>query len=544
MYAIVGLVYGFIQNFIAIPICYYVFGPLEYPSDFPNPPQRSTLQQCNISTAITTMPWNLKVFYGLFLDQFKFFGSRRKGWIIFGWGGGLAMLAVAGILSPSLAAQKNEKCIGGDCYPEDNSNFFLYTMLLLVMCVFYIFSDVAGDGMTIELSRFEPPEQRGYILTTGQMIRFTTTIVSNILGIIFMNGKDYVAPDKQNDAFPFELPFSLVHFVLLAMCVPFYLGMVFWLKDPPKDERQVHHSVKEIITVLWDVMKTKVMLYLIVGMLLNMAVASFTNPAQNVLQQIITPSSLNQGVGSMFGSIIFLIGVWVFRTYLMDRNWRYTFIGTGLIMSLNGVLNLCMIYVSQDPWFFVFGNNILSIIQGVSQVLSSLAVVEISPKGFEASVYEFLTTMHNAGITLNLNLMSIFQPVFGLPEIIAPGHNYHNESAHQQDVDNQKMANATYFTIIVNIVGVVVTAFMIPKDKAQCKEWLEAPGFWRSTANGVLGSVIGWGCLFFSLIVSFLEIIPATMCLPIAGGSGCGGTTTAAPTTAAPSSSAASAWFI
>lgn len=73
MYAIIGFVYGFIQNFITIPICYYVFGPLQYPADFPNPPQRSSLQQCNIGTAITTMPWNLKVFYGLFLDQFGFF---------------------------------------------------------------------------------------------------------------------------------------------------------------------------------------------------------------------------------------------------------------------------------------------------------------------------------------------------------------------------------------------------------------------------------------------------------------------------------------
>ena len=36
------------------------------------------------------------------------------------------------------------------------------------MCFFYIFSDVAGDGMTIELSKLEPPETRGYILTTGQ----------------------------------------------------------------------------------------------------------------------------------------------------------------------------------------------------------------------------------------------------------------------------------------------------------------------------------------------------------------------------------------
>merc|ERR1719329_165526 len=112
---------------------------------------------------------------------------------------------------------------------------------------------------------------------------------------------------------------------------------------------------------------------------------------------------------------------------------------------MNAVFMLIMIYnaggIGQDPWFFVFGNNVLSIIQGVSQVLSSLAVVEVAPKGFEASVYEFLTTMHNAGITLNLNLMAIFQPVFGVSEIIAKGHSYHNESGAEHAADNQKMAN-------------------------------------------------------------------------------------------------------
>jgi len=216
---------------------------------------------------------------------------------------------------------------------------------------------------------------------------------------------------------------------------------------------------------------------------------------------------------------------------------------------MNAVFMYIMIYnvggIGQNPWFFVFGNNVLNIIQGVSQVLSSLAVVEVAPRGFEASVYEFLTTMHNAGITLNLNLMGIFQPMFEVSDIISPGHNYHNDTAAELQADNQKLANATTFTLIMNIVGVLVVAFMIPKDKAQCKEWLEAPGFWKSTANGVLGSVIGWGCLGFSLIVSFLGIIPATMCLPIAGGGGCGDTTTAAPTTAGPApTSSATAWFI
>lgn len=250
----------------------------------------------------------------------------------------------------------------------------------------------------------------------------------------------------------------------------------------------------------------------------------------------------------MFGNVIFLVGVWIFRTYLMDRNWRFTFVATGLIMALNGLFMIIMIYnwwgIGQNAWFFVFGNNVLNIIQGVSQVLSSLAVVEVAPRGFEASVYEFLTTMHNAGITLNYNLMGIFQPIFGVSEIIAPGHDYYDPANHSSD--NQKMFDATMFTMVVNVVGVLITAFMIPKDKAQCKDWLEAPGFWKTTANGVLGSLIGWGCLGFSLLVSFLGIIPSTMCLSIAGGDGCGGTTTAAPTTPTPSAapSSASAWFI
>ena len=54
----------------------------------------------------------------------------------------------------------------------DEGQFATYMMLLMVMCFFYIFSDVAGDGMTIELSKLEPPETRGYILTTGQTLHF------------------------------------------------------------------------------------------------------------------------------------------------------------------------------------------------------------------------------------------------------------------------------------------------------------------------------------------------------------------------------------
>ena len=41
-------------------------------------------------------------------------------------------------------------------------------------------SAVVTLGMTIELSKLEPPEYRGYILTTGQLVRFASTTVTNM----------------------------------------------------------------------------------------------------------------------------------------------------------------------------------------------------------------------------------------------------------------------------------------------------------------------------------------------------------------------------
>eukprot|EP00438_Fugacium_kawagutii_P015177 Skav227602 [mRNA] locus=scaffold1141:353819:355849:+ [translate_table: standard] len=107
----------------------------------------------------------------------------------------------------------------------------------------------------------------------------------------------------------------------------------------------------------------------------------------------------------------------------MNRNWRMTFVWTAAILALNNGFQLMVIYnvpwitlvaleshcmplprietcrrfgfdvgsseawgVGQDGWFYAFGSNILMIIQGIAQVLSSLAVVEISPSGYEASV--------------------------------------------------------------------------------------------------------------------------------------------------------------
>merc|ERR1711879_541045 len=123
--------------------------------------------------------------------------------------------------------------------------------------------------------------------------------------------------------------------------------------------------------------------------------------------------------------------------------------------------------------------------------------------------------MGNSGISLNTNFQNILLPIFSLNGIA--GH-YESRPYHQGQY-NDYLATATYFTIAVNVIGSLIFCWCLPRDKAQCKEWLAR---WRHTSVGVWNLVFGGGVLFFSLTVSILSALPATDCLQIAGGKGCG----------------------
>lgn len=60
--------------------------------------------------------------------------------------------------------------------------------------------------------------------------------------------------------------------------------------------------------------------------------------------------------------------------------------------------------------------------------------------------YEFLTSIHNAGITLNSNLQNLFVPIFDLHGIAESYFPTIRNPHPPQDLYNARMARATYFT--------------------------------------------------------------------------------------------------
>ena len=60
--------------------------------------------------------------------------------------------------------------------------------------------------------------------------------------------------------------------------------------------------------------------------------------------------------------------------------------------------------------------------------------------------YEFLTSIHNAGITLNSNLQNLFVPIFDLHGIAESYFPTIRNPHPPQDLYNARMARSTYFT--------------------------------------------------------------------------------------------------
>merc|ERR1711957_9169 len=70
--------------------------------------------------------------------------------------------------------------------------------------------------------------------------------------------------------------------------------------------------------------------------------------------------------------------------------------------------------------FYMFQSAMPAFVQGLSQVLSCLAVVEISPPGLEATIYEMLISAMNGANALSAAIQSSLVGAFNLDDITAP----------------------------------------------------------------------------------------------------------------------------
>lgn len=166
--------------------------------------------------------------------------------------------------------------------------------------------------------------------------------------------------------------YGLIFALVFLLAIP-----IWWLKEIDPSSKPVH-SIRDFCYDIWLTLQNLTTLYLLVFVA---GVGCFTNFINNVnifLQYyIIDLTNFEAGVDTVTSYGALVVAIWIFQTYLINRNWRYTQYGSTIVASLFGLLWIPAYYDvggAMNPWYTIFIDLDQSFVNGLSQVLFSLSV--------------------------------------------------------------------------------------------------------------------------------------------------------------------------
>ena len=499
-YAAVGLLYG--MSGILLNFCTY-----HYDGE-PN--------LCANSTNFVFLAWNFKLFFAIATDSYRPFGKRRVAYMIAGWSLVLIILLVLACTASDLSASR-------------------WIGMLMTMQAFVMLSDVPADGYSVELGQLESIEQRGQILATGQRIRFTFSMLAGAIQAFLTNGTSTNAPGCEisfNECWGWG--FTISEYYGFMFCITFVLCIpVFFLKelDPSKFPQ---HTPSEFKQQLWETVQnltTKNIMVYVVG--INIFAPFYNNAAILLQYYVIELTNFESGIDTITTYLAIVAGIHLFQTYLINKNWRYSKYGSVVFSSVLGLMWPLAYYNVgglRDPWFTIFVDLDQNFASGITQVLYSMAVIELAKKGLEATTYELLISVGNSALTVG-SLLST-QMLMGTkatgcqnedPDTCGSNTVALASVQSYEDSDGpSRFANYTFLIIGIQILGTLVFTPFLPRSKEECHEWREL-GI-KAGSSATRGKVVIAGATFiitYGITAAILLLNDSTSCEQAVGGTGC-----------------------
>lgn len=504
-YAALGLVYaiaGLCYNF-----CYYVYDGSD--------------NVCANAQSLIFVPWGLKIFFAMFTDSYRPFGTRRKAYIIGSW-----ILVL--LLCLILAFSANDMSVGAWL----GVSIFMQALLMI--------SDVPADGYCVEIGQLETGAERGMVLSTGQRYRFAATVLGGFIQAVLVNGPTTNDSDCNiaiQSCWSWGLTVQQYYALLFVILFILVIPILFLREVDPKNIPQ--HSFSEHSHELWQTLKNPTTMYLMIfvagnGLFSNMAPIT-TTYVQYVLIEL---TNFQSGVTAVVTYCAVFAGIAIFQNFFITKNWRMTLY---LSITLNQIVGLLWILVYHNtfdllnPWFTIFITLNQYVAQGISQVLFSMAVIELARPGQEAITYELIISVANSASQLSTIIATQLLTPMGATTCSSNYVDDDSCEAHQVNLNDQdtykdtngptKFTNYQLVILSLNIVSMFIFTQFLPRQKHECQEWklLGEKGefYFTPRSVGQISAVIAVLILLYQMICTVILLNPATSCLPAFGGSGC-----------------------
>ena len=497
-YAAIGILGAPAKNF-----CYYSY--------------HGDANVCGNAAHVIALAWNFKIIYALVTDSFHPFGYRRKSYIMGSWAIVFVILLFMGLSANNYTAES-----------------WLWWMTLTEAIA--MIAEVPADGYAVELGKLEPIENRGQIIATARLIRYSFKMGAGILQTFLLNGPTTNAADCEISwytCWSWGLTVSQYYY-LLAFIVFILFIPIIYLEEPDASHIP-HRTVKEFFLEAWDSLKNRTTMCIVLWII---GIHAFGNMSPevataNLQYYVIRIPSLLSGMNNFLKSAVLAFSIWIFKRFLINKNWRaVNYLSCFLCASLNQLWILVFWNVAQlrNGWFTIFIDVDQYFANGLARMLLSMAMIELAKPGQEATLYELLASIGNSATTMGgiigTQLLSAFDAAGCTSNAFGEGEECAEDSVDLYNYDNDEgPAKYTKYILTItciSVLGTLVFAPFLPQQKQECHEWKklgEEAG--ESATRGKITLFVAFIVVVYGMLGSVLLVNEDYSCMKWLGGEGC-----------------------
>ncbi|TMW68356.1 hypothetical protein Poli38472_005824 [Pythium oligandrum] len=465
--------------------------------------------QVTAANTIIMLPWSYKTLFGILTDHYPIWGYRRKSYILIGWlvcFVALMVLAYSPHVKPyyrsgEIQRTRNtlHRAVDNEEAPKAGAR---YLVELMFVCLGYVITDVACDGIMVELAQHEHIEVRGTAQSTIYMVRFSGNFAGGLVAALCFNGSEY------GGTFKWSIQYETVFFTCAIITILGCVSTIFMLVEEPYCPEEDRYPFRE----MWRIIKQRAIWQMMAFHFLNSFFSNFGFSGFSAIQEYwVGVEPLNNSIATCASTFLCVAATFLMKMYFLNTSWRK-------LMLICSLFCICVSFsvgmivtfdVLRNQWFFLGGPQLAVIPDGMRHVISGFVTVEIAEHGFEGATYSLLTTVHNLASPFAASMYNLVDAHFDVSDA---------DIASDSDHVRWQVTYCLMIALGMQILG-LFTILLLPNQKLEAQE-LKYHGT-SSRLAGVLALVGLVFALGWATTVNMLSIQSSTACLRIAGGHGC-----------------------
>ncbi|KAE8883506.1 hypothetical protein PF004_g30 [Phytophthora fragariae] len=472
--------------------------------------------QVSAAATVVRLPWSYKTLFGLLSDHLPIAGYRRKSYMLIGWIISiiaLAVLAYNPIEAPYYKAGEIQRTREIELRVVENADAAnsggRYLLRLLVVCAGYVMTDVACDGVMVEMAQLEPMEVRGQAQATIYMVRYSASLMAGFVAALSFNGEVY------GGTFSWSVAPNSVFWGCAGVAVVGCCGTLLFFDETRAGSSDTSKSKPILVTPLremWRILQQRAIWQLVAFHFWHSFLTSVNFSDLAAIQEFwvgVTP--MNNSLAGCVSTALVVFATFLMREYFLNTSWRWIMLTCSFFTTVVFVgVNLVTTFdIMRSQWFYLGGPQLAAIPEGMRSVVAGFVTVEIAEPGFEGATYALLTTVHNLAWPFAQSVTNLVDANFDVSDASIASDTPHVR---------WQVAYCLFIAGSVQLFG-LVTLVLLPNQKKQAQELKRNGGSSRLAARVAIIGIVA--TLTWATTTNILAIHSSTACLIIAGGQGC-----------------------